>query len=100
VTRLVQALLIGPVLAVLLAGCGLKGPLYLPEKSKEVVVRPGPAATSTPAAGTGAAAEAPPTSQVPEEGPATAPEVPDETMTQPPAPPENPTPSPPGSEGD
>lgn len=27
-----------------LAGCGLKGPLYLPEKSKEVVVRPAPGA--------------------------------------------------------
>ena len=33
-----------PVLAVL-AGCGLKGPLYLPEKSKEVVIRPAPGTT-------------------------------------------------------
>jgi predicted small lipoprotein YifL len=31
-----------------LAGCGIKGPLYLPEKSSEVVVRPAP--TSAPPA--------------------------------------------------
>jgi predicted small lipoprotein YifL len=31
-----------------LAGCGVKGPLYLPEKSGEVVIRPAP--TSTPPA--------------------------------------------------
>jgi len=99
VTRPGQALLAASALAVLLAGCGLKGPLYLPEKSKEVVVRPGPGATATPSAGTGAEAEAPPAPQIPEEGPATAPEVPDETMTPPPAPPENPTP-PPGDESD
>ena len=29
-------------LAAALAGCGLKGPLYLPEKSRDVVVRPAP----------------------------------------------------------
>ena len=93
------ALLIAPAVAVLLAGCGLKGPLYLPEKSKEVVVRPGTATTSAPSPGTSTEAEAPPTQQIPEEGPASAPEVPDETMTPPPAPPENPTP-PPGNESD
>ena len=48
-----------------LAGCGLKGPLYLPEKSKEVVVRPAPAEPKTtepvpPAAEPPAAPEAPP----------------------------------------
>jgi predicted small lipoprotein YifL len=40
-----------PVLAaglLLLSGCGLKGPLYLPEKTGNVVVRP--AAGSTPPA--------------------------------------------------
>lgn len=96
-TRGDRSLLVATALAVLLAGCGLKGALYLPEKSKEVVVRPGPAATSTPATGTDEAAEAPPTPQVPEQGPAAEPEVPDETMTPPPAPPEDPVPSPPGN---
>jgi predicted small lipoprotein YifL len=39
------------VLACVLGGCGLKGPLYLPEKTGDVVVRPAPAATppATPA---------------------------------------------------
>jgi predicted small lipoprotein YifL len=100
VTRPGQALLAVLALATVLTGCGLKGPLYLPEKSKEVVVRPGPAATSQPAAGTGAAAEPPPGPQVPEEGPATLPDVPDETDTPPPAPPETPTPSTPGNESE
>jgi predicted small lipoprotein YifL len=39
-------------LATALAGCGLKGPLYLPEKSREVIIRPAPgapAAAATPA---------------------------------------------------
>lgn len=48
----------------LLAGCGLKGPLYLPEKTGNVVVRPG-AGSSPPAAepakpADGAAAEGTP----------------------------------------
>jgi predicted small lipoprotein YifL len=34
--------------ALALAGCGIKGPLYLPEKSREVIIRP--ATTSTPPA--------------------------------------------------
>jgi predicted small lipoprotein YifL len=39
-------MLAGIVLAVLAAsGCGLKGPLYLPEKS-DVTIRPAPAATA------------------------------------------------------
>lgn len=99
-TRHTQALLAATLLALSLAGCGLKGPLYLPEKSKEVVVRPGPTATSTPAAGTGTAAEAPPAAQVPEAGPANVPEVPGETETPPPPPPESPTPTPPGTDSD
>ena len=39
-------LLLGIAVAVLAAsGCGLKGPLYLPEKS-DVTIRPAPAATT------------------------------------------------------
>lgn len=34
------------VLVAVLGGCGLKGPLYLPEKSGDVVIRPAPAATT------------------------------------------------------
>lgn len=42
-------LLLGIAVAVLAAsGCGLKGPLYLPEKS-DVTIRPAPAATATEA---------------------------------------------------
>ena len=39
------------VLALALAGCGLKGPLYLPEKSAAVVTAPAsaPAAAASPA---------------------------------------------------
>ena len=38
-------------LVVAASGCGLKGPLYLPEKTGEVVVRPAPGTTppTTPA---------------------------------------------------
>ena len=53
-----------------LAGCGMKGPLYLPDKNASVVTRPGsgntttttppaqtaPGATATPPAGPGATA--------------------------------------------
>ena len=61
-----------PVLAaglLLLAGCGLKGPLYLPEKTGNVVVRPAAGSTPPPgepakpadgAAPAGPPAEAPP----------------------------------------
>ena len=53
--------LLAPLLALAtaLAGCGLKGPLYLPEKSREVIIRPAPgtpAETATPA-------EAPPAAE-------------------------------------
>jgi predicted small lipoprotein YifL len=97
VSRLGRALLVALGFAVAPLGCGLKGPLYLPEKSKEVVVRPASAATSTPSAGTGTAAEAPPTSEVPEGGPATQREIPVDTGTAPPPPPDTPKPAPPGS---
>jgi predicted small lipoprotein YifL len=33
-------------LAAVTAGCGLKGPLYLPEKPGPVTTRPGPTATA------------------------------------------------------
>jgi len=37
-------------LAAMASGCGLKGPLYLPEKAGPVTTRPGPAApAATPA---------------------------------------------------
>jgi predicted small lipoprotein YifL len=49
--------------ALALGGCGLKGPLYLPEKSGEVVIRgpasPEPPADAGPTGGTTAPAEAP-----------------------------------------
>lgn len=42
-------------------GCGLKGPLYLPEKSKNVVIRPAGGTAAEPAeAGTPAAPADPP----------------------------------------
>jgi predicted small lipoprotein YifL len=42
-TRLATGLCL---LAVMLGGCGLRGPLYLPEKS-EVTIRPGPAGSAS-----------------------------------------------------
>ena len=60
-------------LAVATSGCGLKGPLYLPEKPGEVVVRPAPGATppATPAepATTTPATPAPPPPQASPTGP-------------------------------
>ena len=38
------------VLAGALAGCGLKGPLYLPEKASEIVTRPTPVPPETTSA--------------------------------------------------
>jgi hypothetical protein len=73
-------------LATALAGCGLKGPLYLPEKSGGVVVRPGPGAAAPPAPAPGASTEPLPASQVPEEDSASQPEVPDQPETAPPPP--------------
>jgi len=51
-------------LAVALSGCGLKGPLYLPEKPGEIVIRPAPAAAD-PAAPSPPAAETQPPSEQP-----------------------------------
>jgi len=61
-------MLTGIVLAVLAAtGCGLKGPLYLPEKS-DVTIRPAPAATApeAPAEPAPATEQAPTPEQAPE----------------------------------
>lgn len=74
------------VLAAALAGCGLKGPLYLPERSGGVVVRPGPGAAAPAAPAPGASTEPLPASQVPEEDSASQPEVPDQPATPPPPP--------------
>jgi predicted small lipoprotein YifL len=62
--------------ALTVAGCGLKGPLYLPEKPGPVTTRPGPSAptnapATTPATATPAA-------------PATSPATPVETPPLPP----------------
>jgi len=78
----VNGRLLAPLLALAtaLAGCGLKGPLYLPEKSREVIIRPAPgtpaeAATPTeappatePATGTGAEPRAPADPEAPPPG--------------------------------
>ena len=62
-----RRMLTGILLAVLAAsGCGLKGPLYLPEKS-DVTIRPAPAATApeAPAEPVPATEPAPTTEQAP-----------------------------------
>ena len=65
-------MLTGIVLAVLAAsGCGLKGPLYLPEKS-DVTIRPAPTATKPEAP----AEPAPATEQAPTAEPEPEPEQP------------------------
>jgi predicted small lipoprotein YifL len=63
--HLVGALL---ALAVALGGCGLKGPLSLPEKSGDVIVRPGQTSTTpaTPAESTPAEPAAPEQTTPPE----------------------------------
>ena len=71
---------VAAVLAVLvaLAGCGLNGPLYLPEKSQEVVIRPA----------TGTATEAPAEGAPRPSGePANLPEGPPEAQAEPTTPP-------------
>jgi predicted small lipoprotein YifL len=67
--------------ALTVAGCGLKGPLYLPEKPGPVTTRPGPAAPANPPA------TAPGTSPTaaPATAPATPPATPVETPPLPPA---------------
>jgi len=66
-------------LATALAGCGLKGPLYLPEKSREVIIRPAPgtpAEAATPA-------EASPAAE-PATGPGVEPDAPADREVPPP----------------
>ena len=58
-------------LAVAASGCGLKGPLFLPEKTGEVVVRPAPG--TTPPATPAEPAAAPPASATPAPPPPQAP---------------------------
>jgi predicted small lipoprotein YifL len=78
-SRLLAPLL---VLATALVGCGLKGPLYLPERSKEVVVRPASGTSAQPATTT----ETPPPAPAGEssEKPAPAPEPPADREAPPP----------------
>ena len=56
-------------LAVALGGCGLKGPLYLPEKPGEVVVRPPPAASDQEGSSPPSAPEARPPPGQPQDPP-------------------------------
>jgi len=60
---------VGLAIALLLGGCGLKGPLYLPEKSGDVTIRPGPQDGIKPSAPP-TATEPPPTTTTPEAEPA------------------------------
>jgi predicted small lipoprotein YifL len=53
--------------ALLLAGCGLKGSLSLPEKSGDVAIRPAPGTPAT--SGPAAAAPAPEPASAPEPAP-------------------------------
>ena len=46
--KTVAWMLVGCV-SVVIAGCGQKGPLYLPDKNASVVTRPAPAGANTPA---------------------------------------------------
>ena len=60
------ALLLVPAAALVLAGCGLRGPLYLPEKSGAVVTAPAATPTAPPAPSAPTQAEpAPPASAAP-----------------------------------
>jgi len=61
-----RGMVVALVVAGLLSGCGLKGPLYLPEKPNDVTVRPAPAAASTTATGN----QDPPATEAPPEPPA------------------------------
>jgi predicted small lipoprotein YifL len=72
--------------ALLLAGCGQTGPLYLPDRG-EVVTRPAPATTPAPTpTPTPAPTMAPATTPATPDAPVTAPAV----ATPPPAPPPKP----------
>ena len=62
--------LVALAVAVALTGCGLKGPLYLPEKPGEIVIRPAPAAAADPAAPSPAGApQTPPPPEQPQDPP-------------------------------
>lgn len=56
------------LLALTLAGCGQKGPLYLPEEARDIVTRPAPAASPS-------APSSPETVDSPDTPPSPAPEV-------------------------
>jgi len=68
--RLVALLIVAGGLAGVLGlgGCGLKGPLYLPEKTGDVVVRPA-AGTTPPATDAGKPADAQPAAEPPAKTP-------------------------------
>ena len=68
-----RGLAVALALALLGSGCGLKGPLTLPEKPRNVVIRPGPGDEAAPAAPT--PLPAPP----PEAEPLPPPELPPDT---------------------
>jgi predicted small lipoprotein YifL len=52
--------------SVVAAGCGQKGPLFLPDKNASVVTRPGNTTTSTPPPAPESGTTAPPTSTQPQ----------------------------------
>ena len=71
-------LALGVALAVALSACGQKGPLYLPEKTGEVVTRPTPTPVPAPGATPGESTGAPNSPQTvdsPEAQASPAPEV-------------------------
>jgi predicted small lipoprotein YifL len=83
------AAMAGSALAVcLFAGCGLKGPLSLPEKPGEVTIRPSPTGTATGSPQAPAGQEAPagqpaPPGQKAPGGAGSPPAPPEETLPQP-----------------
>ena len=64
-----RALAVALAVALLGSGCGLKGSLTLPEKARNVVIRPGPGAEGVPV----------PTPAPPEADPLPPPELPPDT---------------------
>jgi predicted small lipoprotein YifL len=85
--------------ALTLVGCGLKGPLYLPEKPGEVTIRPGPAGAPQPA-GSSATSAPPSTPQSPGGTDRPATQEPPAGGEGPPAPPPDTLPELPPGEGD
>ena len=62
------------ITAIASAACGLKGPLELPERSTNIVIRgPGQPSTTTPEGGTGTTSAAPPGTPPPATEPSKAP---------------------------